>query len=143
MAIRGTNKKSLYILLILVIVVVGAAGYTIITKSPPREIKVFSPPSSAINEKKDETTVFSGILKTITRPDPDIPYDYRLELSKPYFDELNSQGPRYINNIIVVPGNDLVKQKLKENINQEITLEGKIEWGLAETRHFKVLSVVD
>jgi hypothetical protein len=83
------------------------------------------------------TITMQGKLVSVERPDPDINYDFQLLLDTPYFDELNAKGPRNISTIIVVPENETIRQKLIENIENPVSIEGRIEWGLAETRHLK------
>lgn len=98
-----------------------------------------SRPSSNQNAKKSLT--LSGTLEELERPAPDIEYDYQLKLESPYFDELNAQGPTNITSIIVVPENETIRQTLASNVGNAVSIEGVIEWGLAETRHLKATKV--
>lgn len=95
-------------------------------------------PSNQSNSMK-----FSGKLMSYARPEPDIEYDFQLKLDTPYFDELNAQGPSNITSIVVVPVNETIRQTLASNIGNSVSIEGVIEWGLAETRHLKATKIVE
>ncbi len=103
-------------------------------------LSTFQFTKNQISENFDIT--FQGKLASMERPSPEINYDYQLELDTPYFDELNAQGPRNITSIVVVPENEAIRQRLASNIGNSVSIEGVIEWGLAETRHLKANKIV-
>lgn len=103
-------------------------------------LSTFSFAQRSILEQSEIT--LTGTLKSMERPSPEINYDYQLELDTPYFDELNAQGPRNITSIVVVPENESIRQRLASNIGNAVSIEGVIEWGLAETRHLKASKIV-
>lgn len=84
-----------------------------------------------------DTITLKGVFQHSTRPAPDIGYDYELMLFEPYFDELNAQGITNINKIEVVPSPNITIPTLESFISKEVTLEGQIEWGYAESRVFR------
>jgi len=86
--------------------------------------------------------IAQGTLQSLETTDPDIPYDYQVKLSKPYYDELNAMKPGYVDDFVLVSNNESISQKLSNLVGESVTIEGKIEWGLAETRHLRVTTVV-
>lgn len=89
----------------------------------------------------EEEVTMRGVLKKLENPVPDVNYHYRVHLYEPFYDELNAMDLGYIYSLIVVPENPTIKRQLENNIGNQIEIIGKIEWGLAETRHLKALKV--
>ena len=125
--------------------------YTIVEKKPNGEKNLIYSFTKTIlstieyaDNSADENALleFSGKLLSFNRPSPEINYDSQLNLDTPYFDELNAQGPRNITSIVVVPENESIRQRLASNIGNAVSIEGVIEWGLAETRHLKANKIV-
>jgi hypothetical protein len=84
----------------------------------------------------------TGTLETMERPAPDIAYDYKIKLDPPVYDEFSDGGGNQLHNFfILVPANPQIEYQLKSNVGKYVTLTGRIEWGLAETRHFLVNKV--
>ncbi len=91
---------------------------------------------------QEAAIIVQGALQSIQRPGPDVPYDYQIELTTPYYDELNAMQPGYVNSFVVVPDNETINQKLENLVGETASIQGKIEWGLAETRHLRATTVV-
>lgn len=128
---KEINKTAILTIVLLIIFVSGVSIYYLTSIKSNKE---------TLSQQGD--IVFSGILQRMDRPEPKINYDYRLKLDKPYFDDLDAMGPKYVDYFIVVPNDDSVKLTLEKNIDKETSLSGVIEWGLAETRYFRVIKVL-
>lgn len=126
--------------------------YIVISLTPYRKENPYPEQSSYVEifEKILSTFQFTdqpaklmmkGTLKSMERPAADIAYDYKLELSDPYYDKLDASAPGYVNNFVIVPDNRDVKLQLEENIDNQITIKGQIEWGQAETRYLRALEI--
>lgn len=89
-----------------------------------------------------EKTPLHGIVQHITRPAPDIYYDYDLQLNKPFMLKENATGqPQAVNKIDIIPGNNSIWTEIEKNINKEVSLEGYLKWGYSESRHLEVTKV--
>jgi hypothetical protein len=87
---------------------------------------------------------FSGTIKRFTRPEPDIYYDYQIVLSKPVIDAENASGlNQLVSFYIAVPASDVIKQQLENSVDKNVTVEGQILWGYAESRYLSVTKVTD
>ena len=83
-----------------------------------------------------------GKVVRARRPAPDIGYDYRLILLLPITDEFSSSGsPSNVSLVDIVPTGNDQWLTLEKYINKEITIEGFMVWGYAETRHFEISSI--
>jgi hypothetical protein len=83
-----------------------------------------------------------GIVEYALRPAPDIDYDYRLRLAKPFIDPLNASGnPKVYPFLDIAPFNQTILLELEKNMGEKVTVEGEMTWGYAETRYLKVISV--
>ena len=91
-------------------------------------------------EPVDGRYVLTGVVKKTTRPEPEIPYDYTLIVPSGYKDSLNAYGaPSGVYYwVVVVPKTSGIRKVLESNIGRTITLEGRMEWGLAESRYLVV-----
>jgi len=88
-----------------------------------------------------EKVSLSGVLMRQERPAPDIGYDYQLKLLKPFIDVVDES--REINVMQVVPATNDIWLKFEKNINKEVGLEGYVEWGYAESRHFRTSNIIE
>ncbi len=102
-------------------------------------------PYSATNvrsELESEKVTFYGTINNTNRPSPDINYDYQILLSKPYLEKENSSGlSQEVNTIVVIPSTFEVWDTLTNNINQMVKIEGYMEWGYAESKYLKIVSI--
>lgn len=84
----------------------------------------------------------SGIVEHALRLAPDISYDYRLRLAKPFIDPLDASGnPKVYPFLDISPLNQTILLELERNMGQKVTVEGEMTWGYAESRYLKVISV--
>jgi hypothetical protein len=106
-------------------------------------IPIFEKMLSTFQYTDQEAKIITqGTLQSLERPAPDIPYDYQIQLSKPYYDELNAMKAGYVDDFVLVSNNESITQKLSSLVGESVTIEGNIEWGLAETRHLRVTNIV-
>lgn len=103
-------------------------------------------PYSSSLERVDSTGVqkitLQGIVSRMTRPSPDIFYDYELKLSKPFIDTFSSIGsPQELYSLTLVPGTNDHWEVVENNIGRELTMEGTIVWGYAESKYFGVIEI--
>ncbi len=83
-----------------------------------------------------------GIVTNNNRPAPDIYYDYQIKLSKPFLDKNNSSGsPQQIDLVDTVPDTNRVWIELTNNINHEVEIQGRMEWGYSESKYFRITSI--
>lgn len=89
-----------------------------------------------------EKLVLRGTVVHVKRPAPDIGYDYQLELEIPFVDKFSSAGsPQTVSLVDITPGTNDLWNEIEMNINKEITVEGYMVWGYAESRYLQVLTV--
>lgn len=89
-----------------------------------------------------EKITLRGVVNNSNRPAPDINYDYQVELSKPHLDNDNASGkPQKIILLTVVPDTNNVWMELTNNINQEVEIQGYMEWGYSESKYFRITSI--
>jgi len=88
---------------------------------------------SSVDESLPEQ--ITGVVERISRPAPDITYDYALKLSNPYIDEIeDGMGNTQHTKIILFDEEDIFKDRLESCLSQKTTVSGSIEWGYAESR---------
>jgi len=100
-------------------------------------------PSVALTPAAPEKTMnVSGTILRMTRPAPDIAYDYGMQLDTPYTDNENASGlPQRLLVLVIVPQNEDVRRVLQSKIGSPVTAVGYMAWGYAESRHFIILEV--
>jgi len=100
------------------------------------------PQTQPVAYSDQEKLVLPGTVIHGKRPAPDIGYDYQLKLTEPFIDQFSSTGSRELVSLIdVIPTNNDLWVELENNINREITLEGYMVWGYAETRYFEIIAI--
>ena len=89
-----------------------------------------------------EKLILRGIIVHAKRPVPDIGYDYQLKLTEPFVDKFSSYGsPQKVSLVEVSPTTNSLWTELEDNIDKEITVEGYMAWGYAESRYLQIISV--
>lgn len=89
-----------------------------------------------------EKSTLSGIVNMSNRPAPDINYDYQIKLSKPFLDKNNSSGsPQQVSLVEAVPDTNAIWVELTNNLNREVEIQGRMEWGYAESKYFRITSI--
>ena len=84
----------------------------------------------------------TGIVQRIARPSPEVSYDYVLDLTFEYIDEFSASGiPTKLDSIAIVPVDFNSYIGIESAVDTETTMTGYMEYGLAESKHFKVISV--
>jgi len=89
-----------------------------------------------------QTLTFTGIIESMTRPAPDISYDYALRLDEPYLNKLSARGEDTLETSLVLIGDtpDLQNQ-IASNIGNHVSVTATLEWGYAESQYLKVLEI--
>ncbi len=94
-------------------------------------------------EYKNQTTIFFGKLAWLERPAPDIDYDYQLLLEQPYTDTNNASGlPQQVHSVVLISSDPEIQMEFEKNIDKEVAIEGSWEWGYAESKVFRVVSIL-
>lgn len=102
--------------------------------------KYYSQKGDPINA---EYLTLSGTLKRLERPSPDVDYDYTLTLDEPYLDTNNAAGLNmYVKNIVIMPGSNSLWLDVENNIGKHVKIVGYFSWGFAESKYFRVTSIV-
>lgn len=105
----------------------------------------FFPVVSSYNSeflKGSKTVTYGGTIERMTRPAPDIGYDYVLNLIKPILETNGAAGiPQKLESIVIVPGTNKSWLDLESNIHKKITVKGYWLWGFAESRYVEAVSV--
>ena len=92
----------------------------------------------------EEATVIelTGIVQRIARPSPEVNYDYVLDLTSEYIDEFSASGiPTKLDSIAIIPVDFDSYIGIERSVDTETTMTGYVENGLAESKHFVVISV--
>ena len=87
--------------------------------------------------------ILQGIVVRGARPAPDIGYDYLLKLSES-FEKLSpnvENFPDKTGMIDIIPTINDQWIFLENNIGREISLEGYLEWGYAESQYFSIINI--
>ena len=89
-----------------------------------------------------ETLTFSGTIEPMTRPAPDINYDYALRLDQPFLNKLSAYGEDTLETTMVLMGDtpDLQNQ-IVSNVGNHVSVTATLEWGYAESQYLKVLEI--
>lgn len=100
------------------------------------------PQTPPVADNTQEKLLLQGTVVHGKRPAPDIGYDYQLILSEPFIDKSSSTGfPRKVSSVDITPSTNSIWNELEDNINKEITVEGYMVWGYAESRYLNVTNV--
>lgn len=113
----------------------------------PTPTKIISPEptgsaEATTNQTSKKTVSLQGFLRHQTPYPSDLGYEYALELKTPFTDELNASGNPTQYRVEITPTNKTVKAELDKNIGKEVTVEGTMEWGYAESRSLYVTRVL-
>jgi len=93
-------------------------------------------------DNTQEKLTLRGSVDHSKRPSPDIGYDYQLKLSEPFVDKFSSaDSPQKVSLIDVTPNTNNLWTKLENNINKNITVEGYMVWGYAESRYLQIITI--
>ncbi|MBI2612181.1 hypothetical protein HYW54_05600 [Candidatus Gottesmanbacteria bacterium] len=93
-------------------------------------------------DNSQEKLVLRGSVIRAKRPAPDIGYDYQLKLVEPFVDKLSSAGsPQKVSLVDVTPTTNNLWNELENNINKEVTVEGYMVWGYAESRYLQIMTI--
>lgn len=90
-------------------------------------------------DNTQEKLVLRGTVVHAKRPAPDIGYDYQLKLTEPFIDKFSSAGSPSL--VDIVPTTNSLWYELENNINKEVTAEGYMVWGYAESRFLQIGSI--
>ena len=89
-----------------------------------------------------EKLLLRGTVVHAKRPAPDIGYDYQLKLVEPIVDKFSSAGsPQKVSLADVTPTTNTLWNELENNIDKEITVEGYMVWGYAESRYLQIINI--
>lgn len=93
-------------------------------------------------DNTQEKLTLRGTVIHANRPAPDVGYDYKLKLLQPFVDKLSSAGslPK-VSMVDVTPTTNNLWNELENNINKEITVEGYMLRGYADTSYLQVTAV--
>lgn len=80
-----------------------------------------------------------GILIYGKRLAPDMGYDYQLKLTEFFEDKLNSSGIPLVSVVDIISSGE----NIENNINNEVSMEGYIDWGYSESRYFTPLKIIN
>lgn len=87
-----------------------------------------------------EELTLEGTVIHSPRPAPDINYDYQLKLTQPFTDKYSATGaPQPTDLVDINPTTNEVWRILEENLDREISLQGYMVWGYAESRFLEVI----
>lgn len=93
-------------------------------------------------DNTQEKLVLRGTVAHSKRPAPDIGYDYQIRLSEPFVDKYSSAGsPQKVSLVDVTPTTNDLWNELENNIDKEVTVEGYMVWGYAESRFLQIIAV--
>jgi len=93
-------------------------------------------------DNTQEKLTLRGTVIHAKRPAPDIGYDYQLKLSEPFVDKFSSAGsPQKVSMVDVTPITNNLWNELENNINKEITVDGYMVWGYAESRYLRIVDI--
>ncbi|OGG02569.1 hypothetical protein A2Z33_02145 [Candidatus Gottesmanbacteria bacterium RBG_16_52_11] len=99
-------------------------------------------PYKDVNYPDTGKVKLEGTLIRSVRPAPDIMYDYQLKAAKPYLDQGASAGsPRYTSVIDIMPDSDAVWREMENLIGEDVSAEGSMLTGYAESRFFSVRGI--
>jgi hypothetical protein len=93
-----------------------------------------------INIPGTENSLSGIVKKTISRPAPDIPYDYEIILDKPLTGITSGLGENQIMQTIIIQGKGL---NFETYVNKHINFLATLEWGLAESRVLQITKIID
>ncbi|MEK7138046.1 MAG: hypothetical protein AAB787_00915 [Patescibacteria group bacterium] len=89
--------------------------------------------------------MLKGIVRSIKRPAPDIPYDYSLEFTEvsPELEKAFSHAdpPGVPRGVVILPGGALNQDSFETNIGKNVVIEGYLFGGYVESLVFTVLSI--
>jgi len=112
--------------------------------SPTITPQILKPSPSAITDEAVNTKklTLQGFLRYQTPYPADTGNEYLLELKTPFTDEFSAAGrPEVQYRVEAASSDSTVKNELKKYIGKEVTLEGSMEWGQAESRYLSVKKV--
>lgn len=93
-------------------------------------------------DNTQEKLVLRGEVVRAKRPAPDIGYDYQLKLTEPFIDKFSSAGsPQKVSLIDISSTTNNLWNELENNINKEISVEGYMAWGYAESRYLQIVDI--
>ncbi len=88
------------------------------------------------------STSITGTLERMTRPSPDIFYDYILNFDEVVTDTNNASGmTQEVKSYVLVPSSDKTWGDLEDNIGNQVSIDGTFEWGFAESKYVLVSKV--
>lgn len=89
-----------------------------------------------------EVLTFTGTIESMTRPAPDINYDYALRLDEPFLNKLSSLGPDTVETSLVLIGaTEGIQSQIDSNIGNHVSVTAILEWGLAESQYLRVTEI--
>ena len=89
-----------------------------------------------------ETLTFTGIIEPMTRPAPDINYDFALHLDEPFLNKLSSLGPDTMETSLVLIGDtDTIQNQIAAKVGKHVSVTATLEWGYAESQYLKVIEI--
>lgn len=93
-------------------------------------------------DNTQEKLVLRGTIVHGKRPAPDIGYDYQLKLVEPFIDKFSSVGAtQEVSEVYIAPTTNSLWTELENNIDKEVTVEGYMAWGYAESRYLEIISI--
>jgi len=89
-----------------------------------------------------ETLTFTGTVESMTRPAPDINYDFALRLDEPFLNKLSAYGEDTLETTLVLIGaTDDIQNQIASNIGNHVTVTAVLEWGYAESQFLRVSGI--
>jgi len=81
----------------------------------------------------------SGRIKRISRPSPDIAYDYMIESSTtiPGVFDMSGMGSE-LPRVVVMPKNFDIYKQMETTLGEEVSVSGYLQWGYAESQFFTI-----
>lgn len=89
-----------------------------------------------------ETLTFSGTIESMTRPAPDINYDFALRLDEPFLNKFSAYGEDVVETTMILIGStEDIQNQIVSNIGNHVTVTATLEWGYAETQFLRVSEI--
>jgi len=132
--------KDVYSFMVLLSAVVLMLSLVIILPDVFQARQVYVSQTASVPAR--ETLTFSGTIEPMTRPAPDINYDYALRLDQPFLNKLSAYGEDTLETTMVLMGDtpDLQNQ-IVSNVGNHVSVTATLEWGYAESQYLKVLEI--
>jgi hypothetical protein len=127
------HKNKIFLIFIVILFSICLSGYFLFQNQSAQK----SPTLGDTNVKISLT----GIVNYLNPSNPE-DYSYELILDVPYYDELQASGEPNINQLPIMSTDKKINESINSFIGKKVTVEGSMEWGLAESRYLLVKNII-